>query len=101
MPGLLWPLLVPGESPALFAFAEELAGEALGTFFLTYAFAAPNRSGPHGISARAGDPPRAPASSHVHTRRVGDGAPGGLRHLADAPLRYCEPLRGPMLAICM
>lgn len=41
VPGLLWPLLIPGESPALGAFAEELVGEALGTFFLTYAFATP------------------------------------------------------------
>jgi len=41
VPGLLWPLLVPGESPALGAFAEELVGEVFGTFFLTYAFAAP------------------------------------------------------------
>lgn len=41
VPGILWPLLLPGESPALGVFAEEMVGEALGTFFLTYAFAAP------------------------------------------------------------
>jgi len=41
VPGLLWPLLLPGESPALGAFVEELVGEAFRTFFLTYAFAAP------------------------------------------------------------
>ena len=41
VPGLLWPMVAAGESPALFAFGGQLVAEALGTFFLTYAFSAP------------------------------------------------------------